>query len=176
MASDANKKQWSELRCLLERDTISQLVLRYANRLDARDFDGVAGCFSDDALLSFNSGAVEHRGIEEIRDVYRVALGSGPQANGESTTHLTSNLLIDLGQDGKARGRVKVVAFLLRGSVIAIRGFQFDDTYIRDEAGWKFAARYQIVDWQSEVPSKKISIPTFALHPATSSESNMGEQ
>src|ERR1700683_2775112 len=175
MANDPSEKELSQLRSLLERDAISRLVFRYANRLDARDFDGVASCFTDDALLSFNSGAVEHRGIDKIREVYRIALGSGPQANGESTTHLTSNLLTELEQDGRARGRVKVVAYLLRGSVVSIRGLPFDDNYTRDEAGWKISSRHHSVDWQSEIPSKKISIPKFGLHPVITSASNGGE-
>lgn len=149
------------LRELLVRDELARLVLRYANRLDARDPDGVAACFAADAELSFNSGALVHHGIEEIRGVYGVALGDGPRANGESTTHLTANLVIDGLEDTMATGRVKVVAYLLRGSVVRVRGLQFDDEFIRTAHGWRFAVRRHSVDWQSQLPAEEITVPRF---------------
>jgi hypothetical protein len=151
----------TQLRAHLERQCIVDLIYRYANRLDARDFEGVAGCFAADASLSFNGGAVTHQGVDEITAVYRIALGSGPRANGESTTHLTSNLAIELSEAGHAHGRVKVLAFLLKGSVVRVRGLQFDDEYVRTADGWRMQIRRHSVDWQSEIPAVTVTVPDF---------------
>ena len=120
----------TDLEALVERDRISQLVFRYAERLDARDPDGVAECFAHDAHLSFNDGALHYAGRPAIRGVYAVALGSGPGANGSATTHLTSNIVIDLADDGEtAAGTAKVVAYLVRPEALAVRGLHFNGLY-----------------------------------------------
>jgi hypothetical protein len=141
---------------------VARLVNRYAERLDARDAEGVVACFAPGAMLSFNDGAVVHRGLAAITAVYAEALGDGPTANGTATTHLTSNLVVDLDADG-ARGTssVKVVAFLRRDDVVRMRGLRFDDEVVRTDEGWRFSARRHGVDWQSQVPAAAVSVPTF---------------
>lgn len=149
---------------LVSRDGVIRLINRYAQRIDARDADGVAACFVDHAVLSFNGGAVVHEGIEAIGRVYAEALGDGPGSNGTSTTHLTSNIVVDVSDDGQtAEATVKVVAFLQRDDVIRVRGLQFDDIAVRTAEGWRFRGRRHRVHWQSEIPATAVSVPAFGL-------------
>jgi ketosteroid isomerase-like protein len=151
----------SDLNELLDREAVRDVVFRYAVRLDDRDAEGVAACFTDDARLSFNDHALEYEGREAILSVYRVALGVGPGANGERTTHLTSNVLVECRGD-QATGSTKVVAFLLAGDVVRLRGLHFSDAFRRTPEGWRFSERAHRVDWQAEIPATAVTVPRFS--------------
>lgn len=149
---------------LVGRDGVARLINRYAQQIDVRGAVGVAACFVSDARLSFNGGAVVHDGIDAISRVYAEALGDGPGSNGTSTTHLTSNIVVELGDGGEsATSTAKVVAFLQRDDLIRVRGLQFDDVAVRTADGWRFRERRHRVDWQSEMPATAVSVPAFGL-------------
>jgi 3-phenylpropionate/cinnamic acid dioxygenase small subunit len=129
-----------------DRDDIAALVYRYAELLDAGDFDGVVALFADATWRSDITGAVL-RTPEEIRAVYdRIALYDGTP----KTRHLMNNLIIDLvdGED-EATGRCyyTVLQGLEPGAPIqTILAGRYVDRYRRGPDGWHFADRLFIVD------------------------------
>lgn len=47
-------------------ESIRQLQARYQRCLDTRDFDGLASCFTDDAVSAYDSGEMAYEGREAI--------------------------------------------------------------------------------------------------------------
>src|SRR4051794_4317627 len=129
-----------------DRDEISALVYRYAELLDAGDFDGVVALFADATWRSDATGAVL-RTPEEIRAVYdRIALYDGTP----KTRHLMNNLVIDL-VDGADEATGRCYYTVLQGiepgaPLQVILAGRYVDRYRRGPDGWQFADRLFIVD------------------------------
>ena len=49
----------SRLQNLLDRDAIHDVLVCYATSLDDRDWDRLAGCFTDDAIADYGAGIFE---------------------------------------------------------------------------------------------------------------------
>ena len=47
-------------------EAIRHLQARYQRLLDSRDFDGLAACFSEDAVSSYGNGKMSYKGRDEI--------------------------------------------------------------------------------------------------------------
>jgi ketosteroid isomerase-like protein len=132
----------ADLRALLDRAAIQDVLLRYARGVDRRDFDLVASCFTPDAAYE---GSLA-RGT--IRDAL-AALGDA-MARYISTLHLLGNQLIEIDGD-RARSETYALAHhrLLDGAlrVIAVR---YVDELIRDGTRWHIRRRTVHHEWQRD--------------------------
>lgn len=129
-----------------DRDEISALVHRYAELLDAGDFDGVVALFASATWRSDATGAVL-RIPEEIRAVYdRIALYDGSPR----TRHLMNNLTVEyVDGESEATGRCyyTVLQSVEPGDPIqVILSGRYHDRYRRGQNGWEFADRLFIID------------------------------
>jgi len=52
---------------LRDRAAITDVIVRYAESLDAGDIEGVVSCFVEDALLSYRDGEIVLHGREQLR-------------------------------------------------------------------------------------------------------------
>lgn len=125
---------------------ISGLILRYAERIDAGDLDGLAALF-DQAVLRTEGFPDLRRGRDEVRALYAqmVRLYDGRP----STQHITTNIRVEVSPDeGTAEAWSKYTVFQARPELPlqAIISGRYHDTFSRDDQGWHFTERVISID------------------------------
>ena len=91
------------LRELLERDAITRLMARYADRIDANDPVGAAACFAPDGIGVYWG---DYRGREAIAERL-----TGILAAFHATSHHLTNVQIEVTGETTARAQSYVYAF-----------------------------------------------------------------
>jgi ketosteroid isomerase-like protein len=137
------------------RAAITDVLARYAQGLDDRDFAAVGRCFTEDAQATF-SGLVLAPGRDAI-----VAHVAG-LATLAASTHLLGLPLIDLAPHGSsAVVTTTAVAHLVadadRGPV-RTRGLRYRDVFVLGET-WQISERVHRVDWMVEQPAVPLGLP-----------------
>lgn len=128
---------------LLARESIRDLVVRYAHAADRGRFDEVAALFAADGSLELPDGRVVV-GPAAVRDFLR-GTGATLRAGGTPPVlrhHVTTHL-IDLHVDGTAAGRAY---FLVVTAAGPDHWGCYSDRYVRTGDGWRFAGRRVRVD------------------------------
>ena len=93
----------SALSELLDRDALTRLMVRYADRIDANDPVGAAACFAPDGLGVYWG---DFRGREAIAERL-----TGILAGFHATSHHLTNVQIELTGETTARAQSYVYAF-----------------------------------------------------------------
>jgi hypothetical protein len=132
-----------EVRELIAREQIRELVARYAHHADRGRFDDLVELFADDGVLEIDGReALRGRGalrafLEATRADLREATGSGV------VRHHVTTLSIDVTGSDEASG----AAYFL---VVSERGLdhwgRYRDRYVRTAGVWRFAARRVRID------------------------------
>jgi len=119
---------------LLDLRAIEQLMVRYADRIDANDPEGAAACFTEDGVGKYWG---EYRGRKEIAERlgYILKLFS-------TTSHHLSNVSIQLDGD-QATAMSYVYAFhRMAGTNDPMHYWgRWVDRLVRLDEGWRFAER-----------------------------------
>ena len=140
-----------------ERD-ITQLVYRYAERMDAGDFAGVAVLFERAVYRA--AGGPELRGAAELESVLArmVRLYDGVPA----TKHVTTNLVVELADDGasaSSRSYFTVLQALPDFPLQTIVAGRYHDRFVLDGGAWRFVER---VVWMELVGDVSRHLAHFA--------------
>ena len=125
-------------------EDITALVMRYAERLDAGDLDGVAALFAH-ATWRSPARAEPLRGAEQVRRAYDgVLLYDGIPA----TRHVVTNLVVELEPPDRARARSYFTVFQARPDLPlqAIICGRYHDAFERAGGAWRFADRLILPD------------------------------
>lgn len=131
---------------LSARDAITALIFTYAERIDAGDLAGVAALFADATYRSAQGGS--YTGSAAVLDVLsrKVIL----HADGTPrTTHVTTNLLIDVDEAGAsatARSRFAVLQATDALPLQPIVAGRYHDRFVRQGDLWRFADRLISMD------------------------------
>jgi 3-phenylpropionate/cinnamic acid dioxygenase small subunit len=125
-------------------DEICGLLYRYAERLDAGDFDGVAALF-ERATFRSSARPRPRRGRDQVRAVYdAVILHDGTPG----TKHVISNVLI--AGDGPAMATSRCYFTVLQGAgdrpLPPILAGRYHDQFERSDGGWSFRDRLVLPD------------------------------
>jgi hypothetical protein len=147
-----------------EHEAVRIAVENYFACLDLRDWDGLAGCFTDDAQLQYGIPPVAIVGgaafVEWVRPIGGLL----------ASNHAISNQRLRIDGD-RATAETNVVATLVgtaeQGARATIRGLDYHDELRRTEAGWLISARVHRPIWQYAVDGV-IDVG----HPAEASESH----
>lgn len=120
---------------LEHREAIKELRATYCYRIDARDWDGYADLFTEDAHLSFGPVG-EFDGREEVREFAEHVVG----AEHPFLSHMIHNPVIDVDGDA-ATGRwyFEVPCTFSDGTAGWIQG-QYRDEYAYDGTDWRFSS------------------------------------
>jgi hypothetical protein len=122
------------LRRVEDRLAIEELLARYANACDDRDFQALAGCFAE--AFEFDSVAGHSVGRDAALSYYAERLGSYGV-----TFHVPHTLVLeDLGEDS-AYGIVTSHAEMEIEHEVFVTGFRYHDRYTRDAGTWRFLSR-----------------------------------
>ena len=131
---------------LADKLAITELLYRYAELIDAGDFDGVGELLARSRFGGPTSGSVEGRNM--IANTFARTTRRFPDhGNTPRTRHLVLNPIVELeGDTARARSTFCVVqqtdTVLLQPIVVG----RYADTFARDDAGWYFTER--VVDVQ----------------------------
>jgi hypothetical protein len=136
-----------------DRESILDVIARYARVVDDRDVDGIVGLFTDEGRIDFEGG--EHSGVghDGIRAAYETAFASPRMAGSTSSTHLMGNTLMTIAGD-RAHAETDAVAFIASSTTVVMRGLRYSDDLVQESTGWRIARRVHRSIWQSESPGR----------------------
>jgi hypothetical protein len=129
------------MQWLVDRASISDLLIDFARRIDEQDPRGYAANFTEDGVLELPFGVFEGR--EAILNL------PGPQPP-MGTHHLSTNHMIELNGD-QARSRSYLQATHIADIAVPERNWKaggwYDCEYRRTAEGWKFTRVTLTVRW-----------------------------
>lgn len=133
-----------------DHHAITTLLFRYAELMDAADYDGLRDLFRD-AVLSNEGFPGEIAGGDAIVRLYERT--NRVHADGTlRTRHLTSNVVVDIDGDA-ATARSAFVVFQATDTLPlqpVVTG-RYRDRFVRVDGAWQFAHRHIVVDHVGDV-------------------------
>lgn len=131
----------AELQTLRAKDEIRTLIVDYGRTLDARDFDGFAALWAEDAEYVGGPGGTPVTGAQEIADFLEAIFAQNPSGLEGATAHLFFNETIEVRGD-RATG-ASLGAFVAQGEGGAemVILAAYEDEYVMDGGRWLFARR-----------------------------------
>ena len=141
-----------------KRDEIAELIYRYAELVDAGDFDGVGKLLIRASFGGPDTPMVS--GAQEIAALFTVATRRFPEGSGRhradpgtpKTRHLVLNTIIEIdGDTASARSTFCVVQATDRVALAPIVVGRYYDTFARDGDGWFFTERIADVEMVGDV-------------------------
>ncbi len=136
---------------VLDKYFIRETLENYLASLDNKDWDGIASCFTDDAVAQYNFEPERLHGGRGVANwLHRMTAYN-------ATNHGLSNVKIRL--DGeRAEADSLVVATLHQGEEgngrVAVRGISYNDVLARTDSGWKICSRVHQPTWQYDAVSQ----------------------
>lgn len=129
-----------------DRQAIRELVFRYAQAIDRRDFKALGEVFAEDAVLKLPHLKARAEGREQV-----VATISPIADMYAKTFHTVSNHLVKL-QGDEATGETYCVARHFRevdGSMERYdMGIRYQDCFRREQGTWCISSRELLLDWE----------------------------
>jgi 3-phenylpropionate/cinnamic acid dioxygenase small subunit len=121
---------------------ITELLYRYAELIDAGDFDGVGRLLARSTFGGPTSGSVS--GADNIAKLFAMTTRRYPEhGNTPRTRHLVLNPVVELSGDGTAatRSTFCVMQDTETVSIQPIVVGRYYDAFARDDQGWYFTER-----------------------------------
>jgi hypothetical protein len=144
-----------EIRRLIDRAAIHDLLMRYFRGIDSADPEQVRGCFTDDVRAAYDGRGF----VDGIDALMRSFLAFKNRASGQwiATTHFMGNLsYLRLDDDG-AETETYAIAFLVTpgapANTVAMRSLRYLDRMRKTAGGWRIRDRVHTLDWSCEVPA-----------------------
>ena len=135
-----------------DADAIRNLLYRYAECIDAADFNGVGALFAD-AVITNEGVDGEIAGPAAVKNLYERT--NRVHDDGTlRTRHLTANIIADIDEDaGSATTRSAFVVFQQTATLPLqpIVTGRYRDRFERVGGTWRFAQRHIIVDHVGDV-------------------------
>jgi 3-phenylpropionate/cinnamic acid dioxygenase small subunit len=131
---------------------ITTLMFRYAEHIDAADFDAVAELFAD-AVITNEGVDGEIAGAAAVKQLY-LRTNRVHDDGTLRTRHLTSNVIVDIDESaGTASARSSFVVFQQTSSLPLqpIVTGRYRDRFTRAQRGWQFTQRHIVVDHVGDV-------------------------
>lgn len=130
----------------MSRDQITEMLYRYAELIDAGDFDGVGALLGRGNFMGVT-------GAEPIAKLFAATTRRFPEhGNRPRTRHLVLNPIIDIDADSaRARSTFVVVQQTDTVALQPIVVGRYADTFARDEQGWYFTERTVDVEMLGDV-------------------------
>jgi uncharacterized protein (TIGR02246 family) len=138
---------------------IRALILKYAELLTARDFDGYVQLFAPDGV--WQNGTIVHRGRADIKDMLvKMFPGTPPGYVNTDSYMVVSNVSVDLDPDGRhahARARQLSIRRAKSGTPTPVLAGMYEDDLVKIDGEWKFSHRQDITlmpsmeQWQKKM-------------------------
>ena len=130
-----------------DRLDLTDLVHRYAARVDDRDPTGVAALFTDDGVLASPRPPRHLDPVLEATGAAEIAAALEQLSGMAVTQHAIVGLVLDADDAGVASGRVACIAHhVLPDGTDLVWHVTYRDRYRRTDADWRFVRRALHVD------------------------------
>ena len=140
----------------LDKIAIRETIEDYLNFLDAKDWDGIASCFSDDAQSRYDFESTVLKGGRGVAEWVRARVG-----NYGATDHALSNLHIVVDGD-LATCESRLTASLLYDEGyerrVCVRAILYRDKLRRVGDRWLICNRVHEPQWQYEVAAAPLRL------------------
>jgi 3-phenylpropionate/cinnamic acid dioxygenase small subunit len=140
---------------------IANLISRYAELIDAGDFEAVADLLADAEVTAEGSSHVT-RGRDEVLALYTSTTRRYEDGT-PRTRHLTTNLITEV-EDDSATVRSYFTVLQAVSDALTLQPIiagRYRDRFVRSGGGWRFAARHITVDLVGDVSHHLlIDLPT----------------
>lgn len=142
----------TDISAVADRLAITDLLYRYAELIDAGDFDGVGRLFSRGALGAPGSSKIT--GAAAIAKLFAATTRRYPEG-APRTRHLVLNAVVEI-TSGEARTATSRSTFCVvqatgSGQLAPIVVGRYHDTFALDDDGWYFASRDMDVELVGDV-------------------------
>jgi 3-phenylpropionate/cinnamic acid dioxygenase small subunit len=131
---------------------ITTLLYRYAEYMDAADFDAVAELFAD-AVLTNEGVDGEVRGGAAIGRLYRRT--NRVHDDGTlRTRHVTTNVIVDIDEEADNASARSVFVVFQQTPTLPLQPIvtgRYRDRFVRTDGTWRFAQRHIVVDHVGDV-------------------------
>jgi hypothetical protein len=141
------------LNYLRDESEIRDLIHRFVREADKRSVEGMVGCVSEEAVVSFNDGELVMESAEALRRFMTHQFSEtgtlNPQTSG---THAMCNTIIALDGD-RATAETSGVTYLATpAKMVHVRGVRYLDEFARIDGQWRIVRRLHSCDWQIDTP------------------------
>jgi ketosteroid isomerase-like protein len=140
----------------LDKIAIRETIEDYLNFLDAKDWPGVASCFTEDAQSRYNFEPEVLRGGRGVADWVRARLSKYG-----ATDHALSNLHIVLDGDfATCDSRLTASLLHVEGAErrVSVRAIWYRDKLRREGDRWLIFERLHEPQWQYDVPAHPLRL------------------
>ncbi|MCZ4519477.1 nuclear transport factor 2 family protein [Rhodococcus ruber] len=142
-------------------NAIANILARYAQRIDAADFDGVGDLFAKAVVeMDGPEGRVRLEGADAVSGFFR-ASARVYEDGSTHTRHVITNLIIDVDEDaGTGSSSSSAVVLQAVEGVIALQPIlvgSYDDTFERVGTEWSISSRFLSIDLMGDV-SKHLQV------------------
>lgn len=130
---------------------ITELLYRYAELIDAGDFEGVGALLGRATFSGGQSGSVS--GAERLAKLFAMTTRRYPEfGNTPRTRHLVLNAIVDIsGDTATSRSTFCVVQHTDTVPLTPIVVGRYADSFGRDESGWFFTDRVVAIEMLGDV-------------------------
>ena len=138
-----------QVRWLLDRAEISDVIFRYFSSVDLRDWESWGSCLTDDAEIDLEFG--KQVGRENV-----VQWAADGLADVDATHHMSSNLEITIdGDTATVRADLLTTHVVAREGVVErlTAGGVYDYTFLRTADGWKIRKAKNHMVWRDGDPT-----------------------
>lgn len=138
-------------------EAIRNLLGTYCRLIDAGDFHALGELFAQGVLLD-EQGRVAAKGAEAATALW-TGLVRRYEDGTPRTRHMTSNPVIEIGEDGTALCLASFVVFQQLGSTIeVIAAGRYRDTFSSTEGVWCFTSRQFFLDQLGDVSQHMVGL------------------
>ena len=128
-----------------DREQILELIYRYAELIDAGDFDGVGELLDRAAFGGPRTPTAT--GARQIAGIFAITTKRFPETGTPRTRHLVLNPIVEIeGDTAAARSTFCVVQATDRVALAPIVVGRYYDRFARDPGGWYFTERIADVE------------------------------
>lgn len=133
------------------QNAIRGLMHAYGRLIDARDWDGFAAIWTDDAVYVGGPGSDTLQGGPAIAEFLRNIIASNPSGVGEPNFHVFFNEEISVqGGSARATSMSTFVTPNASGAPVMVILARYEDEYVLRDGAWKFQRR--VVQGQLPAP------------------------
>ena len=122
---------------------IEQLLYRYAESIDAGDYDAIGELFIKGEILTVNDDEVI-KGKEAVTALYKKTTRLYPDDGTPKTRHITSNPIIQVDEQGDkatCRSYFTVLQATAKLPLQVIIAGRYHDLFVREKGQWFFSSR-----------------------------------
>lgn len=141
----------AEVAAAQAQNSIRSLMHAYGRLIDARDWDGFAQIWTDDAIYVGGPGSDTLKGGPAIAGFLRDIISSNPSGVGEPNFHVFFNEEIEVnGDTARATSMSTFVTPTEKGQPVMVILARYEDEFVLRDGAWKFQRR--VVNSQLPAP------------------------